>query len=55
MSHRSDIMSDVLAKLAHNGKGTMARLTAKFAGLMCNKSFAMLRRLCDAAHCVLCL
>ena len=37
--HESGSMSDALARLAHNGKGAMARLTAKFAGLMCTKSF----------------
>ena len=41
-------MSDALARLAHNGKAAMAHLTAKFAGLMCTKSFPMLRRLFDA-------
>ena len=46
--HESGSMSDALARLAHNGKGAMARLTAKFAGLMCTKSFPMLRRLFDA-------
>ena len=38
--HESGSMSDALARLAHNGKGAMARLTAKFAGLMCTRSFS---------------
>ena len=46
--HESGSMSDALARLADIGKGAMARLTAKFAGLMCTKAFSMLRRLFDA-------
>ena len=48
MFHESGSMSAALTRLAHNGKGAVARLTAKFAGLICNNSFPMLRRLFDA-------
>ena len=46
--HESGSMADALARLAYNGKAAMARLTAKFAGLMCNQVFPMLRCLFDA-------
>ena len=38
----------LLAKLAQNGKGAAARLSAKHKALMCSKSFPMMRRLFDA-------
>ena len=46
--HESGSMSPAFERLAHNGKGANARLQAKYKGLMCDKSFPMMRRLFDA-------
>ena len=41
-------MFPAFAKLAQNGNGAAARLSAKHKALMCSKSFPMMRRLFDA-------
>lgn len=46
--HESGIMSSAFAKLAQNGKGAAARLSATHKTLMCSKSFPMMRCLFDA-------
>ena len=46
--HESGTMSYALQRLAHNAVGACAQLRAKFRGLLCQKSFPMMRRLFDA-------
>ena len=46
--HESDGLSPALRRLAQNATGACARLQAKHKGLMCDKSFPMMRRLFDA-------
>ena len=46
--HESGSMSPAFGRLAQNGKGANARLHAKYKGLICDKSFPMMRRLFDA-------
>ena len=46
--HESGSILPAFAKLAQNGKGAAARLSAKHKALMCSKSFPMMRRLFDA-------
>ena len=46
--HESGTMSYALQHLAHNAVGACAQLWAKFKGLLCQKSFPMMRRLFDA-------
>ena len=46
--HESGSILPAFAKLAQNGKGAAARLSAKHKALMCSKSFPMIRRLFDA-------
>ena len=41
-------MLPAFAKLAQNGKGAAASLSAKHKALVCNKSLPMIRRLLDA-------
>ena len=46
--HESGTMSYALQRLAHNAVGACAQLRAKFRGLLCQKSFPMMRHLFDA-------
>ena len=46
--HESGTMSYALQRLAHNAVGACAQLRVKFRGLLCQKSFSMMRRLFDA-------
>ena len=46
--HEAGSNLPAFAKLAQNGKGAAARLSAKHKALMCSKSFPMMRRLFDA-------
>ena len=46
--HESGTMSYALQRLAHSAVGACAQLRAKFRGLLCQKSFPMMRRLFDA-------
>ena len=46
--HVSGSMSSAFAKLAQNGKGAAAHLSATHKALMCSKSFPMMRCLFDA-------
>ena len=43
--HESGTMSYALQRLAHNAVSACAQLRAKFRGLLCQKSFPMMRRL----------
>ena len=46
--HESGSILPAFAKLAQNGKGAAARLSAKHKALMCSESFPMMKRLFDA-------
>ena len=46
--HEPGTMSYALRRLAHNAVGACAQLRAKFIGLLCQKSFPMMRHLFDA-------